>query len=65
MRQFSPEHIAVLVAVAHKPPTPFIIDIFHRVGWKRNYWILEVILTAIVWTEVMTWPLTARSTGPR
>ena len=50
---------------AHKPPTPSIIDIFHRVGWKRHYWILEVILIAIVWTGVMTWPLTARSTGPR
>ena len=50
---------------AHKPPTPSIIDIFHRAGWKRHYWILEVILIAIVWTGVMTWPLTARSTGPR
>ena len=50
---------------AHKPPTPSIIDIFHRVGCKRHYWILEVILITIVWTGVMTWPLTARSTGPR
>ena len=43
---------------AHKPPTPSIIDIFHRLGVERHYWLLEVVLIAIVWTGLMTWPFT-------